>query len=261
MILFEPELAGRRFTIHDFPMMQNTNDKLYDPGFVKSLFDEMSKTYGTVNTLSSLGFCIHWRKQCADLVDFDNVEHVVDLMSGMSELSIAIEKRFSTKAHFTSIDLSPNMCALGRKNATRLGMDHIEIVNGDALAMDLEDESVDVVVSTFGLKTFSEEQLHQLARETHRILKPNGQIGFLEISVPGFWLLRCLYMFYIRWLIPIIGRLLMGNPDNYRLLGVYTNRFKNCTEVIQIFEDVGFELEPKSFFFGCASGFRGRKPI
>jgi hypothetical protein len=34
---------------------------LYDPQFVKRLFEEMAGTYGVVNTLSSFGFNQRWR--------------------------------------------------------------------------------------------------------------------------------------------------------------------------------------------------------
>jgi demethylmenaquinone methyltransferase/2-methoxy-6-polyprenyl-1,4-benzoquinol methylase len=35
-------------------------------------------------------------------------------------------------------------------------------------------------------------------------------------------------MFYLKHIIPGIGRLLLGNPENYRMLGVYTEKFGNC---------------------------------
>jgi len=66
-------------------------------------------------------------------------------------------------------------------------------------------------------------------------------------------------MFYLRYVIPTIGRVFMGNPDNYRLLGVYTSNFGRCDQAIEIFREAGFTVQPRSFFFGCATGFRGKK--
>lgn len=44
--------------------------KLYDPQFVKRPFDEMARTYGMVNTLSSFGFNQRWRRQCLRAISF-----------------------------------------------------------------------------------------------------------------------------------------------------------------------------------------------
>ncbi len=232
---------------------------LYDPEFVTSLFDEMSKTYGIVNSISSFGFCVIWRKQCANLLEYVNGETVVDLMSGMAELSITIN-RTNSGLHFEAIDLSQAMCDLASTNVERKGLSSCNVVRGDALNTSFEPGYADAVVSTFGLKTFSSQQLKELASEICRILKPGGQIAFLEISVPRVSILRVPYMFYLNRVIPFVGRLFMGNPDNYRLLGIYTSRFKNCDAAIEIFRAAGLVIEPQTFFFGCATGFRGKKP-
>jgi demethylmenaquinone methyltransferase/2-methoxy-6-polyprenyl-1,4-benzoquinol methylase len=66
-------------------------------------------------------------------------------------------------------------------------------------------------------------------------------------------------MFYLRYIIPLIGRIFLGNPDNYRMLGIYTERFNNCSGMADALKHAGLEVEYRSFFFGCASGLRGRK--
>jgi len=67
-------------------------------------------------------------------------------------------------------------------------------------------------------------------------------------------------MFYMQKIIPILGWLFMGNPDNYRLLGVYTNLFRNCDTACRVFQAAGLHAETQSYFFGCATGIVGRKP-
>ena len=233
-------------------------EDLYDPTFVTSLFNEMSQTYGIVNSISSFGFCFFWRSQCANLLQYNDDDLVVDLMSGMAELAITINGK-NPNLRFEAIDLSPAMCDLATKSVKRNRLRNCTVTVGDALATNIESNSVDAVVSTFGLKTFSREQLESLAAEVQRILKPGGKVAFLEISVPKSAVLRIPYMVYLKYFIPVLGRLFMGNPDNYRLLGIYTSRFKCCDEAIEIFRSAGLTIEPQSFFFGCATGFRGRK--
>ena len=122
------------------------------------------------------------------------------------------------------------------------------------------DGIADVVLSTFGLKTFTREQRARLAREVARVVRPGGRLSLLEISVPPPLLLRWPYMVYIKYFVPLIGRLLLGNPDNYRLLGVYTSRFRDCSEFAAQCTDAGLRVQMRRFFFGCATAVVGEKP-
>ncbi|MEM9022460.1 MAG: class I SAM-dependent methyltransferase, partial [Bacteroidota bacterium] len=64
---------------------------------------------------------------------------------------------------FRAIDLSGAMCQLAKNSIQRNAIKSCVVTQGDALETDMESESADAVVSTFGLKTFSESQLRTLA--------------------------------------------------------------------------------------------------
>jgi demethylmenaquinone methyltransferase/2-methoxy-6-polyprenyl-1,4-benzoquinol methylase len=237
--------------------MQQSN--IYDPVFVSSLFDEMSATYGLVNLVSSFGFCRRWRLQCIQQVQVFKGARVVDLMSGMGELCPAIATSVGSGGNVVAVDISPVMCSKARLcHVERLACP-LEVIEADALCSSLPSESADVVLASFGLKTFSLDQISQLAKEVRRLLKPGGLFSLIEISVPPSALLRGPYMLYLKRGIPLIGRLLMGNPENYRLLGVYTEAFGSCHSVASAFRAVGLDVEVRSFFFGCATALVGRR--
>ena len=44
-----------------------------------------------------------------------------------------------------------------------------------------------------------------------------------------------------------------------RKLGVYTRAFGSCRNADGIFRDAGLDVEYTTFFFGCATGIRGRR--
>lgn len=92
------------------------------------------------------------------------------------------------------------------------------------------------------------------------VLRLGGVFSFVEISVPPARLLRLLYLFYLNRIIPWIGRLFLGNPANYRMLGVYTQAFGDCRHFAECLRHHGLEVSQVSYFFGCASGVRGSKP-
>lgn len=233
--------------------------ELYNPAFVRSLFDEMSRTYGVTNFISSFGFCKRWREQCVDQVAIRSGMTVYDLMTGMGECWQPVSRQLQTHGHLIALDFSPEMCRRARSHVARLSPLNVQVIEEDVLLNTLAAESADCIISTFGLKTFSAVQQQALAREITRMLRPQGVFSLLEISVPPSLLLRVPYMWYLKHVIPIIGKLLLGNPDNYRLLGVYTEQFGTCISMANYLRAAGLHVEYKQFFFGCATGLVGRK--
>jgi len=237
------------------------NQQIYEQEFVKELFDEMSGTYNTVNLISSFGFCVRWRRQCIEQVELQSGMTVYDFMSGMGEGWQFVLPKIGQKGKLIGVDFSKAMCQGAKEEQKRWEGFDTEVRQVDVFKNGLMAESADCVFSNFGLKTFSDEQLKRLAQEVHRVLKPGGSFAFLEISEPKRWFLKPLYLFYIKFVIPIVGQLFLGNPDNYRMLGVYTTRFGNCERVAEYFRDAGLDVEVNQFFFGCATGIAGKRPL
>ncbi len=233
---------------------------IYNRTFVQQLFDEMSGTYGFVNMVTSFGFSRRWRRRCVAEIEIPKSSQVVDLMTGMGELFPSIAPRVGDRGNLIAIDISPVMCQRAKRHEHGNLACPVEVLEADALESDLPTASADVVLSSFGLKTFSAEQIEKLAQEVHRILKPNGCFSFVEISVPPSRWLRAPYMFYLRRIIPFLGWLFMGNPENYRLLGIYTTLFRNCDAACRAFQTAGLHAETQSYFFGCATGIVGHRP-
>ena len=128
-------------------------------------------------------------------------------------------------------DISSEMCKKLHNNQGA----NVSIMQSDALEIPLANDSIDIVISSFGLKTFNSDQLKKLADEIYRVLKPGGHFALIEISVPANRFLRWPYMFYLNKIIPLIGKLALGNPDNYRMLGTYTALFANAHESAEHF--------------------------
>lgn len=232
---------------------------IYNFDFVEKLFDEMSDTYETVNYITSFGFSRRWRNQFVKKVDIKTGMVVCDMMCGMGECWLAVAANLSPNDHLLAIDFSDKMLQHARKQSQKFPHLNIQIHKQNALANTLADESVDCIISGFGLKTFSNEQKKLFASEIKRILKPKGTFSLVEISVPQGWLLKKLYMFYLKQIIPILGRILLGNPDNYRMLGIYTEKFGNCEAMKEILLTEGLQVTYHQYFFGCASGISGIK--
>lgn len=232
---------------------------IYDAKYIEELFDEMSKSYEKVNYVTSFGFSKRWRSQFVGNAQIKETSTVCDLMCGMGECWSAIIKKMSANSKLIAVDLSNGMLKGALKRRNKYTNHSISISKQNALENDLENEFADTVVSAFGIKTFSDEQKEILASEIRRVLKPNGTFSLIEVSVPSNSLLKPFYMFYLKTIIPLIGSIFLGNPENYKMLGVYTEKFVNCRKMKEIMEDQGFEVTFHDYFFGCATGLSGKK--
>ena len=231
----------------------------FRPSAIKSLFDEMVDTYGIASTLASLGYTRRWRAQCVAAARIRPGMTVCDLMAGTGEAWPAIIRRLEGAGRIVAVDFSAGMLEQAAQHAS-LARVAIDLLHEDVFHTSLPNASADCVVSTFGLKTCAPEQLPLLAREIARILKPGGTCSLIEISVPSAHWLSWPYLWYINHVIPAIARLLRGNPENYRMLGRYTEQFDSCATMATHMRQAGLEVESVAYLGGCASGIVGTRP-
>jgi len=236
------------------------SENIYHEAFVGNLFDRMARTYGIVNYLASFGFSERWRRQCVEEIHWSpDTRTVFDLMSGMGECWGLILRRGHAVERIIGVDISVEMNRRAAANLEKRPAWPVEIREENILKNKIPSASADVLVSSFGLKTFSEHQLELLAAEMSRILKPGGQLAVIEISTPKWWLLRMPYLFYLKWIIPAIGALFMGSPDTYSMLGRYCLHFNTCENFQRMLQKAGLDVAYREYFFGCATGVVGRK--
>ena len=234
-------------------------ENIYNSEFVKKLFNNMSSSYERMNFITSFGFSIRWRSQFIQHFKStqENIE-IIDLMTGMGETWKAVIRKFPN-AQLSALDFSSEMLKQAQRKSKKYTLNGVKILNQDILQNTLPPDHYDLVICAFGLKTFDSTQLQILARETFRILKTGGKFSFIEVSTPENPVLKTLYRFYLGKIIPILGRLLLGNPTEYKMLGRYTDKFENAKVAMEIFRDTGLETKYHAYFYGCATGFSGSK--
>jgi len=234
-------------------------NNIYNPEYVKGLFDKMSSSYERMNFITSFGFSIRWRRQF--LEPFKQTNHkaeIIDLLTGMGETWNATKNKLPNST-LTVLDFSDGMLKYAKQKSKQKFNSEINVLQQDILNNELPSNHYDFVTCAFGLKTFNAEQLQTLALETKRILKQGGQFSFIEVSKPNNKILKILYGFYLGQIIPILGRLLLGNPEEYKMLWQYTNKFDNAKSATAIFRKAGLTTKFNSYFYGCATGFFGTK--
>ena len=234
-------------------------DNIYNSDFVKGLFNRMSSSYERMNYITSFGFSIRWRTQFINnFVQTKHKAEIIDLLTGMGETWKATKHKLPN-SNLTVLDFSAGMLKYAKQKSKLKFNNEITVIQEDILQNELQSNYYDFVTCAFGLKTFDEEQLENFAITTKRILKLGGQFSFIEVSKPENKFLNFFYGFYLGKIIPILGKLLLGNPEEYKMLWEYTNNFENAKKASLIFENAGLKTEYISYFAGCATGFCGQK--
>jgi len=98
-------------------------------------------------------------------------EAVLDVGTGVVAITAA-----RAGARVKALDLTPELLAQARENASVAGHDEIEWTEGDAEQLPYDDKSFDIVLSQFGHMFAPRPDV--VMAEMHRVLKPGGRIAF-----------------------------------------------------------------------------------
>ena len=227
---------------------------------VGQMFDRIAPAYDILNHLFSFGRDFSWRRRLADAVFKDEKLRVLDLAAGTGDVLITLLDRNPNIAEAVGLDISENMLALCRRKIARHKLaDRIKLVRADVTTNGLAGESFNVVTMGFGIRN-TPDALKTLT-EINRLLKPGGTTLILEFSMPANRILRGCYLFYLRFFVPLLGRLLSGDNHAYRYLDKSIESFHRSDDFCNLMQKAGFsDISASPLTFGVACLYQGTKP-
>lgn len=108
---------------------------------------------------------------------------VLDVGCGTGWASLAIHRRFPGITHLTGIDPAEGMLAEFRKKVDQLAGVSVDLRTEDVMAMGVEPESFDAVISSMAMHWFPDKPGAAVAMAA--ALKPGGVIGILQSGAGG----------------------------------------------------------------------------
>lgn len=231
---------------------------------VVGVFDSVADDYDRMNDFMSLGIHRLWKDQFIRMIrprshiggrpaDF------LDVAGGTGDIAFRIRNKVGAGANITLCDLNDNMLSVGRNRAIDKGwVNDFSWVTGNAEALPLPDNSIDVYTIAFGLRNVT--HIDTGLKEAFRVLRPGGKFFCLEFShvQPAF--LAKAYDLYSYNVIPRLGEKVANDRESYQYLVESIRKFPKQKNLVQRMQNVGFQrCRYTNFSAGIVSVHQGYK--
>lgn len=202
-------------------------------------FNTVATKYDFMNTLLSFGIHYLWKRIAIEMLHLKPGDRVIDVCGGTGDLAVLAARSVDLSGKVIIYDINRKMMQVGRAKRNRSVRRYpIELIQGNAESISFPDDTFDSAMVGFGIRNLTHMDLG--FKEMHRILKPGGRIMCLEFSKPTAPLFRWLYDIYSFYVIPFLGKVLVGSRQAYLLLPESIRMFPLPEELSALLRDIGF---------------------
>ncbi|MVO99717.1 demethylmenaquinone methyltransferase [Paenibacillus lutrae] len=219
---------------------------------VHHVFEKISNQYDSMNSIITFKRHIAWRQDVMKRMNVQEGSRALDVCTGTGDWAIALADAVGTRGEVIGLDFSNNMLQIARDKQEKQALKQLTLIQGNAMELPFEDHSFDYVTIGFGLRNVPDYLT--VLREMYRVTKPGGKVVCLETSQPTLIGYRQLSLFYMRYIMPLLGKVIAKSYDEYSWLQESARDFPNKNVLKQMFAEAGFsKVDVKSYSGGVAA--------
>lgn len=210
---------------------------------VKKMFDNIAGRYDFLNHFLSFGLDFYWRKKALKLTGLNSNSILLDVACGTGDVAIQAKKMGVEKIY--GADFSYNMLRLFDKKSEWIDGKLVQMV---AEKIPFKDQSVTNITVAFGVRNFYDIQ--EGFNSFYRILKPKGKATVIEFRMPSNKIIKSIYKFYFKNILPFLGGIISGDKAAYTYLPDSVEEFDEKINLISLLTNSGFrEIKKYNFTF------------
>jgi demethylmenaquinone methyltransferase/2-methoxy-6-polyprenyl-1,4-benzoquinol methylase len=211
---------------------------------VKRIFDSIAFRYDLLNHLLSFGLDFYWRKRALQLTGMNPDSVLLDVACGTGDVAIAAKKM--GVENIFGVDFSKNMLGLFSKKSSWITGRTVQMV---AETMPIKNDSVTNITVAFGVRNFYD--ILEGFKSFNEVLTPGGKATILEFRLPSNKILKALYKFYFKKILPKVGGIISGDKEAYEYLPASVEEFDEKVNLPELLKTAGFEsVEQHNLTFG-----------
>lgn len=223
------------------------------------IFNKISKRYDLTNRILSFGLDLYWRWNLSRKISKAPNLRLLDLATGTGDQLFSILSKRSNISDALGMDLSKEMVKIAMDKRLKKELSHrCRFQIADASNLPLDNASVDAITLSFGIRNMPNPS--QVLQEAYRVLETAGSIYILEFSLPNRPWIQSIYLFYLRNILPKIGRLLTRDLNAYLYLNQTIESFPRGKDFEALMEEAHFSnIRHYPLSFGIATLYVGSK--
>ena len=227
---------------------------------VRGVFDSVASRYDLMNDLMSAGLHRAWKAYTVMVANVQPGQRVLDIAGGTGDLARKFSHLVGPTGQVVLADINASMLKVGRDRLLDKGVaGNIEFVQADAEKLPFPDNHFDCVTIAFGLRNVTHKE--DALRSMLRVLKPGGRLLVLEFSKPTNPLMSKVYDAYSFAFMPMVGKLILNDPESYRYLAESIRMHPNQETLKSMMVEAGFDrVTYHNMTSGIVALHRGIKP-
>ena len=198
-------------------------------GLVQNVFDQVYDRYDLMNDFMSLGVHRFWKKNLINMMNPSLNQNLIDVACGTGDIAGLFLKHVNESSQVTCVDPNIGMISKGKEKLSKFK--NINWIISQAENIPLSDNLFDFYTISFGLRNTA--KISNALSEAYRVLKPGGRFLCLEFSKIQNTNFEKIYKNYSK-LIPILGKLVVGEKHPYEYLIKSIENFLNQEELIEL---------------------------
>lgn len=222
--------------------------------YINDLFDRGARDYDWINNVLSLGSGYWYRGEVLRRAGVAEGSRVLDVATGTGPVAAVAKEIVGASGRVVGLDPSAGMLGIAR---TKVDGQFVQAI-GEALSF--RSEVFDVLTMGYALRHVSD--LRAAFADYRRVLKPDGRVVIMEISMPSSRVGRGLLRVYMGVVAPLVARVGTRHRDTERMMRYYWATTESCVSpevILDAMRDVGFRDVRREVRYGIMAEYHGRK--